>query len=84
MGSAIVSATVKLWSCTCTRTAERAAILSPAPKQGGRIKQSTKDQLNGSLHESKGNPGLEAEGRDEKTAGKVQKKFGQIEKVFDQ
>jgi len=39
------------------------------------MKQSTKDQLNGCLHESKGNPGFEAEGRDEKTAGKVQKEI---------
>ena len=59
------------------------------------MKQSTKDQLKGSVHESKvklkekagritKNPDLEAEGRDEQTAGKVQKKVGQIEKVFEQ
>jgi uncharacterized protein YjbJ (UPF0337 family) len=29
------------------------------------------------------NPALEAEGQDEKLTGKVQKKVGQIEKVFE-
>jgi uncharacterized protein YjbJ (UPF0337 family) len=29
------------------------------------------------------NPGLAAEGQDEKLAGKVQRKVGQIEKVFE-
>jgi len=28
-------------------------------------------------------PGLEAEGQDEKFAGKVQKKIGQVERVFE-
>jgi uncharacterized protein YjbJ (UPF0337 family) len=55
---------------------------------------STKDQIEGKLHEVKGavkekagqvtnNPGLAAEGQDEKLAGIVQKKVGQIEKVFE-
>jgi uncharacterized protein YjbJ (UPF0337 family) len=46
------------------------------------------------MHEAKGklkekagqvtkNPDLEAEGHDEKMAGKVQKKVGQVEKVFE-
>ena len=58
------------------------------------MKLSTKDQAKGKLHEVKGdikqkagratnNPKLEAEGQDEKIAGKVQMKVGQIEKVFE-
>ena len=58
------------------------------------MKPSTKDQVQGALHELKGkakekagkitnNPNLAAEGQDEKIAGKVQKKVGQIEKVFE-
>jgi uncharacterized protein YjbJ (UPF0337 family) len=58
------------------------------------MKQSTKDELEGSLHEAKGkvkekvgqltnNPDTETEGQGEKVAGKVQKKVGQIEKVLE-
>ena len=58
------------------------------------MKNSTKDQMEGKLHEVKGalkqkagqlikSPGLEQEGLVEKTAGKVQKKVGQIEQVFE-
>jgi uncharacterized protein YjbJ (UPF0337 family) len=58
------------------------------------MKQSTKDQVEGTLHEAKGkikeeigqatnSPKLEAEGQDEKVAGKVQKKVGQVKKVFE-
>jgi uncharacterized protein YjbJ (UPF0337 family) len=58
------------------------------------MKSSTKDQVQGSLHELKGkakekagqltnNPNLAADGQDEKIAGKVQKKVGQIEKVLE-
>jgi len=58
------------------------------------MKESTKDQVKGKLHEMKGevkekagkvtnNPNLTAEGQNEKLAGKVQKKVGQIEKVFE-
>ena len=58
------------------------------------MKPSTKDQIAGKLHEMKGkakqkagqvtnNPTLAAEGQDEKLAGKIQKKVGQIEKVFE-
>jgi uncharacterized protein YjbJ (UPF0337 family) len=58
------------------------------------MKRSTKDQAAGKGHEVKGkvkekagkathDPNLEAEGRDENTAGKVQKKVGQIERVFE-
>jgi uncharacterized protein YjbJ (UPF0337 family) len=58
------------------------------------MKQSTKDEIKGSLHEAKGtvkekagrvinNPNLAAEGQNEKLGGKVQKKVGQVEKVFE-
>ena len=58
------------------------------------MKASTKDRIQGTLHELKGkakeklgqvtnNPNLEAEGQDEKVAGKVQKKIGDVEKVFE-
>jgi uncharacterized protein YjbJ (UPF0337 family) len=58
------------------------------------MKPSTKDQLAGKLHELKGtakekagqitnNRNLEAEGQSESLAGKVQKKVGQIEQVFE-
>ena len=54
----------------------------------------TKDQIEGAFHEVKGKvkkkaghavnkPELEAEGQAENLAGKVQKKVGQIEKVFE-
>jgi uncharacterized protein YjbJ (UPF0337 family) len=55
---------------------------------------STKDQVAGKFHEVKGsvkakagkavgNPNVEAEGESENLAGKVQKKLGQVEKVFE-
>jgi uncharacterized protein YjbJ (UPF0337 family) len=58
------------------------------------MKDSTKDQAEGTLHEVKGkvkeqvgratnNPNLQDEGTGEKVAGKVQKKVGQVEKVFE-
>lgn len=58
------------------------------------MKTSTKDQIEGTLHEVKGtakekagqivnDPNLAAEGTGEKLAGKVQKKVGQIEKVLE-
>ena len=58
------------------------------------MKPSTTDQVHGSMEEIKGkvkekagqmtgNPRLEDEGRSQKVAGKVQKKVGEIEKVFD-
>lgn len=59
------------------------------------MKESTKDKIEGTLHEAKGkvkeetgkaigNPDLEDRGTGEKIAGKVQKKVGDVEKVFDQ
>ena len=55
---------------------------------------STKDEIKGTVHEVKckvkekagqvtNNPDLEAEGKAEHTTGKVEKKLGQIEKVFE-
>ncbi len=55
--------------------------------------ESTKDKTKGKLHELKGkvkekigkatnDPDLEAEGGSEAIDGKVQKKIGQVEKVF--
>jgi uncharacterized protein YjbJ (UPF0337 family) len=60
---------------------------------GNKMKPSTKDEVEGKVHEVKGkvkekvgqltnNPDLEAEGQDEKIGGKVQKKIGQVEKVL--
>jgi len=56
------------------------------------MKSSTKDQAEGKFHKVKGtikeiagkvslNNDLEAEGKDENRAGKVQEKIGEIEKV---
>jgi len=58
------------------------------------MKDSTKDQVGGTIHEAKGkikeqagkltnNPALQDRGTDEKVAGKIQKKVGQVEKVFE-
>jgi len=58
------------------------------------MKPSTKDEIQGKFHEAKGklkekagqvtnNPNLAAEGQDEEVAGTVQKKVGQIKKVFE-
>jgi len=55
------------------------------------MKDSTEDKLKGKAHEVKGavkekirqgtnNPDLEAEGKGEKLAGKVQKKVGDVER----
>jgi uncharacterized protein YjbJ (UPF0337 family) len=58
------------------------------------MKDSTKDKVEGAVHDAKGtvkekignainNPDLEVEGADEKVAGKIQKKTGDIKKVFE-
>jgi uncharacterized protein YjbJ (UPF0337 family) len=58
------------------------------------MKDSTKDKVQGAVHDAKGsvkeklgraahNPALEEEGTDEKVAGKIQKKVGDVEKVFE-
>ena len=57
------------------------------------MKKSTKDKVEGTIHAVKGklkevagqisgNPDLEAEGTEEKIAGKIQNKVGQIKTVF--
>lgn len=57
------------------------------------MRSSTKDKIKGTLREAKGkvkeesgkaigNPNLRDRGTDEKVAGKVQKKVGDIKKVF--
>jgi uncharacterized protein YjbJ (UPF0337 family) len=62
--------------------------------RGDLMKDSTKDKIAGKAHEIKGavkekvgrvknDPALENEGTDEKVAGKIQKKVGDIEKVFE-
>jgi len=58
------------------------------------MKPSTKDELEGKLHETKGkakekvgqvinDPDMETKGQDEKLAGKVQKKVGQVERAIE-
>jgi uncharacterized protein YjbJ (UPF0337 family) len=58
------------------------------------MKDSTKDKVEGAVHDAKGaikekigratnNPNLEAEGQGEKVGGKIQKKVGDIEKVLE-
>lgn len=58
------------------------------------MKNSTKDQAEGKFHEIKGaakqkigkatnRPRLAEQGTDEKVGGKIQKKIGQVEKVFE-
>jgi uncharacterized protein YjbJ (UPF0337 family) len=58
------------------------------------MKDSTKDKIEGGAHQVKGavkekvgraikNPDLEVEGADEKLGGKIQKKVGDVEKVFE-
>jgi len=58
------------------------------------MKDSTRNKAQGKLHEVKGSvkehvgrmtndPNRQAEGMDEKVGGKLQKKVGQIEKVFN-
>lgn len=58
------------------------------------MKESTKDKLQGKLHETKGkiketvgnavnNPRVAIEGQNEKNAGKIQEKVGQAKRVFE-
>jgi uncharacterized protein YjbJ (UPF0337 family) len=58
------------------------------------MNNSTKDKLEGAAHELKGavkekvgqvtnKPNLENKGADEKVGGKIQKKVGDVEKVFE-
>jgi uncharacterized protein YjbJ (UPF0337 family) len=63
-------------------------------KEKRAMKDSTKDKIEGTKHEVKGavkekvgravnNPDLETEGTAEKTAAKIQKKIGDVEKVLE-
>jgi uncharacterized protein YjbJ (UPF0337 family) len=63
-------------------------------RKGAAMKDSTKDKLEGAVHDLKGavkeklgrathDPDLETEGTAEKIAGKTQKKVGDVEKVFE-
>jgi uncharacterized protein YjbJ (UPF0337 family) len=58
------------------------------------MQDSMKDKMEGKFHEVKGkvkeqvgratnDPNTEAEGQDEKVGGKIQKKIGDIKKVFE-
>jgi uncharacterized protein YjbJ (UPF0337 family) len=58
------------------------------------MSQGNRDEAKGTFHEVKGkikehvgratkNPNLEEDGQDEKVAGKIQEKIGQVEKVFE-
>jgi uncharacterized protein YjbJ (UPF0337 family) len=62
-------------------------------RQEDTMKSSTRDKVEGTLHEVKGkvkevagklsdNPKLEAEGTGERIAGKVQEKIGEVKKVL--
>ena len=62
--------------------------------RGEMMTNSTRQQIEGDLHDAKGtakeaegkltnNPDLEAEGQGERIGGKVQKKVGDVEKVFE-
>src|ERR1700683_2859065 len=86
-----------VWSWANPRNAEAPRSGGPnalAGRGGTIMKTRTKEKKQGKLHELKGtakekagqianNPDLTAEGVDEKVGGKVQKKVGQIEKVFE-
>jgi uncharacterized protein YjbJ (UPF0337 family) len=78
----------------CGRRAFRSVPLPNPTAKGDDMKPSTKDQVEGKFHEMKGkvkektgqatnNPDLMDKGTVEKVSGKVQKKIGQVEKVFE-
>ena len=82
------------WLDLKLRTAAADAGVADLSDQEKQMKPSTKDQIQGKLHELKGtvkqkagqatnNPNLEAKGQSEKLAGKIQKKVGQIEEVLE-
>jgi uncharacterized protein YjbJ (UPF0337 family) len=63
-------------------------------EEGNKMKPSTKNEIAGKLHEVKGSirqkagqltndPDLEGKGIGERVAGKIQKKVGELEKVFE-
>lgn len=64
-------------------------------KKGDRMKSSTTDNVEGKMHQVKGkvkevagkitnNLDLEAEGKEEFLAGKVQEKIGELKKIVDE
>ena len=64
------------------------------PEEKSTMKKGTKNEMKGNLHEAAGkakakigrvtgDADLEAEGRGQQTGGKIQKKAGQIQRVFD-
>ena len=66
-----------------------------ATKKGSMMKPSSKGEVAGKIHEVKGavkekvgklanNPDLEADGKVEKVASRIQKKIGQVKKVLGQ
>jgi uncharacterized protein YjbJ (UPF0337 family) len=94
---AIVVQTVKGSRAGGTRLPNGIAanVFLPRSGNGEDMKPSTTDQVQGTLHEVKGdvkekagrvtgNPDLTKEGQAEKLTGKVQKKVGQVEKVVGQ
>jgi uncharacterized protein YjbJ (UPF0337 family) len=69
-------------------------LLNIARRRPPQMKDSTKDKVEGAAHEAKGkvketvghainDREMEAEGKGEKHAGKVQKKVGDVEKVVE-
>jgi uncharacterized protein YjbJ (UPF0337 family) len=73
---------------------EKVFSLQTRREKEGAMKPSTRDQVEGKLHEMKGklteaagkvsnDPGLADKGQAEKIAGKIQTKVGQVEKVFE-
>jgi uncharacterized protein YjbJ (UPF0337 family) len=69
------------------------AVIRRLTTKENKMKESTKDELAGKVHEVKGavkekagqvtgNPDLEGKGAAERVAGKVQKKIGQVEEVL--
>jgi uncharacterized protein YjbJ (UPF0337 family) len=75
-------------SIRCTKTS-----VKPKSNRRNIMKSSTRDEAEGKLHQVKGkikevagklsdNPELEAEGTDEKIAGEVQEKIGQVKKIL--
>jgi uncharacterized protein YjbJ (UPF0337 family) len=81
-------------TCSVFQMQASGAWMHQQTTKGDQMKDSTKDQLQGKVHEAKGkikekagiltnNPNLQAEGQDEKLGGKIQKKIGQVEKVLE-
>jgi uncharacterized protein YjbJ (UPF0337 family) len=76
------------------KTGASVPAVKPRSDRRNTMKSSTKDQAEGKFHKVKGsikeiagkvsrNPELEGEGKDEKRAGKIQEKIGEIEKVVE-